>query len=297
MLNGSQARDRVVVAFDALTGGGVSRCALDRGGRLLQWVQGGSGTPVVLEAGAMSPVAGFAAVFKGLVSEHRVIAYDRASYGASDPAPLSLDGQVDDLIAVLEETGPSVVVGHSWGGLLAQFATWTRPDLVTGLVLLDPSHETFWTDAPPEASADRTRPAADDPRTEDVLAFGHDLAADVARSVGADQHLTQLLTDACLSYLETDAQLFTYLDELPMILDHVDDLTARRRQAVWPEIPVVLLTATKGRPPEFTPQVIAVQEQLATECDGRHQVVPDSGHYMHIDRPDLVIACVEEVAG
>ncbi|MGW6195324.1 alpha/beta hydrolase [Kribbella sp. NPDC055110] len=292
MLNGPP--DRVLVAFDALAGGGVARRGLDRGGRVVRWVEGGSGTSVVLEAGAMSPVAGFAAVFKGLVAEHRVIAYDRAGYGASDPAPLSLDGQLDDLIAVLEEAGPSVIVGHSWGGLLAQLATWARPDLVTGLVLLDPSHELFWTDTEPAEHPDRTRPTTDDPRYQDVLDFGRDLAQDVARSVDADPHL---LVDACLSYLETDEQLFTYFGEFPMILDHVDDLTARRTQAVWPEIPVVLLTATKGRPPELTPRVIAVQRQATSQWNGRHEVVVDSGHYVHIDRPDLVIACVGEVAG
>jgi pimeloyl-ACP methyl ester carboxylesterase len=270
----------------------VTRHELDRGGRALRWIAAGSGTPVVLEAGAMSPVAGFAAVFKGLLGDHRVIAYDRAGYGVSDPAPLTLDVQVGDLVAVLEETGRAIVVGHSWGGLLAQLAAWTRPDLVSGLVLLDPSHETFWQDAKPEPRADRTRPATDDPRYQDTIDFGHELAADVAHSVDLD-----LLSEACLSYLETDEQLYTYLDELPMILDHLDDLTARRAAAVWPEIPVVLLTATKGRPPEFTPLVIAVQDQVAAESGGRHQVVPDSGHYLHLDRPDLVVACVGEVTG
>jgi hypothetical protein len=49
--------------------------------------------------------------------------------------------------------------------------------------------------------------------------------------------------------------------------------------------------------PDLVTEVIAVQERVATECDGRHQVVSDSGHYLHVDRPDLVIACVEEVVG
>ncbi|MFI5693477.1 alpha/beta fold hydrolase [Kribbella sp. NPDC051586] len=280
------AADRALEAFDALVGGGAARRELDRGGRTLRWIEAGGGPTVVLEAGAMSPVVAYAAVFEALVPDYRVIAYDRAGYGASDPAPLSLDLQVDDLIAVLEVVGPSVVVGHSWGGLLAQLVTWSRPDLVTGLVLLDPSHETFWYDTEP--------PPADDAHRQDVLDSARELAQDIAR--GVDPGLRQLVTDACLSYVETDEQLSTHLDELPMILDHVDDLAGRRARAVWPEIPVVLLTATKGRPAEFTPLVIAVQDQLATECDGRHQVVPDSGHYLHIDRPDLVVACVEEVA-
>ena len=288
--------DPALVAFDALIGRGATRRELDRGGRALRWIEAGEGPSVVLEAGAMSPVVGYAAVFRELAADFRVVAYDRAGYGASDPAPLSLDLQVDDLTAVLEEAGPAVVVGHSWGGLLAQLATWRRPDLVSGLVLLDPSHETFWRDAEPEPHPDRTRPPADDPRTKDVLNFGAELAADVSRSVAADRDLEHLLTEACHSYLQTDDQLFTYLDELPMILDHIDDLGTRRTQAAWPKIPIVLLTATKGRPAEFTPQVIAVQDRLAAQSGARHQVVPDSGHYLHIDRPELVAGCVREVA-
>ena len=100
--------------------------------------------------------------------------------------------------------------------------------------------------------------------------------------------------EACLFYLGTDARVFASLDELPMVLGQVGELVARRVGAVWPGVPVVVLTATKGRPAEFTPWVVAVQEQLATECNGRHQVVPDSGHYLHLDRPDLVVRCVRE---
>ena len=77
-----------------------------------------------------------------------------------------------------------------------------------------------------------------------------------------------------------------------MILEHVEELAARRLRAAWAGVPVVVLTATKGRPAEYTPWVVAVQDELATACDGRHLVVPDSGHYLQIDRPDLVVGCV-----
>lgn len=304
--------DQVVAAFSTLTEHPVTRHELDRGrkpdpepepgnehsrsGRMLRWVEAGTGTPVVLEAGAMSPAAAFATVFQGLVPDHRVIAYDRAGYGASDPAPrLTLELQVADLIAVLEEVGPAILVGHSWGGLLAQLAVWERPDLVRGLVLLDPSHERYWRDDEPMQHPDRTKPPAADPRLQELLDSARELADDVTEH--SPDSSRSALVDACLSYVQTDDQLFTYLDELPMILDHVHDLEARRSTAVWPRIPVVLLTATKGRAPEWTPLVIATQEQLAAECDGRHQVVPDSGHYLQIDRPDLVIAAVAEVVG
>ena len=60
-----------------------------------------------------------------LVAAHaRVVAYDRAGIGDSDPlVPLTLDAQLADLEAVARETSggkPIVISGHSWGGLLAQ---------------------------------------------------------------------------------------------------------------------------------------------------------------------------------
>ena len=55
------APDRVADAFDVLVGGGVERGGLDRGGRMLRWIEAGDGaTTVVFEAAAMSPVATFA---------------------------------------------------------------------------------------------------------------------------------------------------------------------------------------------------------------------------------------------
>jgi pimeloyl-ACP methyl ester carboxylesterase len=288
--------DKVALAFDALCGG--ARGELDRGGRALRWIEAGAGAPVVFEAGAMSPAVGFAACFKDLAADHRVIAYDRAGYGVSDPAPLSLDLQVGDLIAVLEAAGPSILVGHSWGGLLAQLAAWHRPDLITGLVLIDPSHESLWADfLTPEALAQAarhpTRPAADDPRSAAVLPSARELAAEVAQSVGAHE---QLLIDAYLSYVETDEQLFTILDEVPMVLDQLDTLAVRRAQAVWPQVPVAVLTAMKGRPAPFVQPVMAIQEALVAAANAHHHVVPDAGHYIHLDRPDLVIQAVRDVA-
>ncbi|MEU4351795.1 alpha/beta hydrolase [Streptomyces sp. NPDC023838] len=59
----------------------------------------------------------------GLAEHTRVIACDRAGLGAIDPAmPVTIDLEVEDLSALLSHTGNGacVLVGHSWGGMLAQ---------------------------------------------------------------------------------------------------------------------------------------------------------------------------------
>ncbi|WP_405057253.1 alpha/beta hydrolase [Kribbella sp. NBC_01505] len=280
--------ERTAAVFEALIGAPVARRVLDRGGRELSWIEAGQGPTVVFEAGATCPVIGFAAVFKALASEHRVIAYDRAGYGASDVAPLSVELQVDDLIAVLDESGPAVLVGHSWGGLLVQLATWKRPELVEGLVLLDPSHEGFWSPPPVLPS--------EDIREAELLVGSQEQAATTARVAETSPEVGVLLVDACLSYLATDEQMATHLAEIPMILEHLPELAERRTGAVWPEIPVAVFTATKGRPEAFIPRVLALQNELAAATNGKHTVVPDSGHFLHHDRPDLIINAIREVA-
>ena len=97
-------------------------------------VEAGAGEPgVVLEAGPL------------LAPHVRVAAYDRAGLGGSAPAPglVTIDRQIDDLASVITglAAGPCVLAGHSWGGALVQLLAFRRPDLVAGLVLVDPGHE------------------------------------------------------------------------------------------------------------------------------------------------------------
>ncbi|MCI4676764.1 alpha/beta hydrolase [Candidatus Mycolicibacterium alkanivorans] len=56
-------------------------------------------------------------------------------------APWTFDANVAALAAVVENhaEGPVVVVGHSFGGAVALHLAAARPDLVSGLVLLDPA--------------------------------------------------------------------------------------------------------------------------------------------------------------
>ncbi|WP_210084446.1 alpha/beta hydrolase [Mycobacterium sp. OAE908] len=74
--------------------------------------------------------------------ELAIAAPDLIGHGRSSwAAPWSIDANVDALAALLdaEADGPVVVVGHSFGGAIALNLAAARPDLVSGLVLLDPA--------------------------------------------------------------------------------------------------------------------------------------------------------------
>lgn len=77
-------------------------------------------------------------------ADWRVVAVDQRGHGDSprfdDAALNSMFGTfVADLVAVLEEEGPAVLVGHSLGGRVSAAAALARPDLVRGLLLEDPA--------------------------------------------------------------------------------------------------------------------------------------------------------------
>jgi pimeloyl-ACP methyl ester carboxylesterase len=76
-----------------------------------------------------------------LARSHRVIAYDRRSFGASPgPRPRDLRRHADDAAALLERrvAGPALVVGWSMGAMVALQLACRRPELVAGLALLEP---------------------------------------------------------------------------------------------------------------------------------------------------------------
>ena len=81
----------------------------------------------------------------------RVCAYDRPNtrQDGSDrstpvPQPHSMQDDVDDIVKLVAAAGlsaPMVVAAHSYGGLIADLLARTHPELVNGLVLVDPLSE------------------------------------------------------------------------------------------------------------------------------------------------------------
>lgn len=76
------------------------------------------------------------------LTELTLLAPDLIGHGRSTwDAPWTIDANVAALASLLDDEGggPVVVVGHSFGGAVALSLASARPDLISGLVLLDPA--------------------------------------------------------------------------------------------------------------------------------------------------------------
>ncbi len=103
----------------------------------------GEGRPtVILEAGAYSHSVNWALLHPQIAATHRVCAYDRPGLGWSEARPGPTDGptrmrQLRALLDAADEKGPFVLVGHSYGGVLARAFLRDFPSDIVGLVAVD----------------------------------------------------------------------------------------------------------------------------------------------------------------
>ncbi|SOB80739.1 alpha/beta fold hydrolase [Streptomyces sp. 1331.2] len=291
-LRGVQEAIASAFAENAPGGVRVRPSELDCGGRALRWVEAGEGgvTPVVLIAGCGTSSLTWLPVLPELSRHGRVVAYDRAGLGASEPERTavgratgpSLDGGIEDLAALVRHlgAGPAILVGHSWGGQLAQLLARQRPELVAGLVLVDPAHEDFQPRSIRLAEAAllrlwllRSAPAATAPGPADPLARAE------AAVVGHSHQRRTVLAENRLTNVTTA------------------EIRRRRSATPLPDVPVAVLSATEGLPRAMRSRWTALQSQVASGAPrGTHGTVREAGHAIHADQPGAVVAAVLEVS-
>jgi pimeloyl-ACP methyl ester carboxylesterase len=116
---------------------------LEVDGTRLHYSDRGTGRPVVLLHGNAVTGADYntSGVAERLVGKYRVVVFDRPGFGHSARPrgrKWTAAEQADAIHAALERlgVGPAVVVGHSWGTLVALALAERHPRGVAGLVLL-----------------------------------------------------------------------------------------------------------------------------------------------------------------
>lgn len=140
---------------------------LTAAGQVSQWIEctgpsapAASGAPstsaktsptVVLVPGLGASHTYWTSVRDGLLPTTRVCWYDRPGlgYSARRQGPTKVSAvthatELDALLTAAGETGPVVIVGHSYGGLLTRAFAQNFPSRTAGVVLVDSSYSTQW---------------------------------------------------------------------------------------------------------------------------------------------------------
>ena len=110
---------------------------------------------VVIEGGAGAPSEYYYWLGELLKDSLRIIRYDRAGIGYSDPSPNPRDPEtiakeLHTLLETMGEEPPYLLAGHSYGGHYIKVFAGLYPEEVAGLVFLDSPHPDIdeWIDFP-----------------------------------------------------------------------------------------------------------------------------------------------------
>jgi pimeloyl-ACP methyl ester carboxylesterase len=232
--------------------------------------------PIILEAGLGDTLDRLQPLQQRLARVTRVIAYNRAGYGQSEPGPLPRHSgqEADELKTLLDEmelVGPFVVVGHSLGALNLQLFASKYPEEVAGLVLLDP----------PPMSFIMGRDYPDLRVMADQMTAEWQAIADATSSSSDPQERAQ---SAFLAMIASEhRELF---GESARRVDSISDLG---------NLPLVVIAAGRPNPAfgevadEYQRYWIEQSRELADRSTrSRFTVAESSGHHLYLDVPDLV---------
>ncbi|PWY82052.1 catalytic protein [Aspergillus heteromorphus CBS 117.55] len=113
---------------------------------------------VVVLTGITSSALEWSAVCRHLEQEASVLLYERSGYGqseatAAEPDSLTIIDELTRLLATAALPPPYLVVGHSWGGMLArEFLAARGPEEICGMVLVDAVQERMLFETWPDPS-------------------------------------------------------------------------------------------------------------------------------------------------
>jgi pimeloyl-ACP methyl ester carboxylesterase len=271
----------------------------------------GEGSPlVVLEAGIAGSSLSWTVVQPRIATFTRACAYDRAGLAWSEAPPRdrsvnTILNELSDVLAAVGDRDRVVIVGHSFGSLIARTWAARHPERVAGIVLVDPPTE--WLSLTPErayrlrrgrvlsnvgawlahvgvvrACLDLVMRGAGAAPRRFVTVFGPLAARTLERFVGevrklpADVHpivkaiwCQPKCFHAMAGYLQTLEREGALLTEVPP-----------------PDVPVVVVSGG-----DQTAEGIAAHRALAElSTQGRHVVAYRSAHWVQFDEPELIVS-------
>ncbi len=295
---------------------------VDAGGHLLHLNCTGSGTPTVILEGAAGEFSLAWALVQPKVSAFtRVCSYDRAGYAWSDPGPqprtmAQISFELHTALAHAREPGPYVLAGASFGGAIARVFTRTYPGDVSGLVLVDSTHENgfiFLNETPVrlrETAKKREIPPVQtsskpSERTGEPLAVVPTrsktfLKEDARSNLLPDLQRIWLVAAKQPKYNEARNGEFQFLaEELSKLYE---ETTANPHPLG--DRPLIVLTrdVEYDRAPEGVSVAMleedrkTLQGQLAAlSTKGKLVIAKDSGREIHLSQPDVVVTAIRDV--
>ncbi len=263
----------------------------------------GQGSPtVVMESGMSGWSTDWILVQPQIAQTTRVCSYDRAGYGWSESGPQPRDSQqisreLRTLLLRAGIQGKYILVGHSLGGLFVQLYAKLHPDQVAGLVLIDsvhPAQSLRMNEAVRqkyEGNLTTLTRFSSFAAPSGLLRMFNQPETIIANKLPVeDQNMTRALAFQTKAYR-------ALADEMAVF--EASQLEVRQAGAL-PRISITVLSSSlvQDFPPGFEgDQIKTLWDELQHDFTRQapnvlHLQAKNSGHYIHLDQPKLVVEAV-----
>lgn len=278
----------------------------------------GAGSPtVILTAGAGDQSLTWQGIQSALPRSVRVCAWDRPGFGFSDPGTEALDvvhltDSLEAALVVAMIEPPYVLVGHSLGSFETLMFAFRHPKDVSGIVLVDPAGP--FQDERLAKAAPATYALIDGFQTSQTAHLRHCILEMEKRPVTDDDCLMKPVEDypveLNLALIRIDSDVAVKKEFLSLLDSMFSGLDSRELKQAWHSlgaIPLIVLTA--GKPPPIPVKGAAEAQMSAFQAEwskmhddmaalsnhGVNRLVPDATHYIHHERPQVVVDVINEV--
>ncbi|MEO1438110.1 MAG: alpha/beta hydrolase [Bacteroidota bacterium] len=249
------------------------------------------GQPVIVfESGYGTPMGHWDTILDGVAEFAPLMTYDRPGIGRSEPdqelpTPKNVSDKLMHLLQQLDIEPPYVLVGHSLGGVYVRGFAVHHPNLLAGLVIIDPADFT-------ETLQNRRDYYAvlgwNDAQIDSFLAQLQQRHADRIKDVPPSlQEESQVLRDLRESGFKEITE--TPLPNIPVhiITGGRFDLPEKFRSKKFDE-ELLFRSKMKHRVARWTDVIQSVDKGMLFYS-------ADAGHFVHRDAPELVLSSIKIV--
>ncbi|MCM1991398.1 alpha/beta fold hydrolase [Oceanirhabdus seepicola] len=280
-------------------------------------IYGDKGPLIVIENGLGNSIYLWYKVVEALKNEVRILLYHRKGYGNSEDykserTVANISSELDELLDHIGIDEKFVLLGFSFGGMVAQYYALNNPERLKGLILLDSTskdYEKLIDDRTPKFNSLFSVKALTDSWMSTYRLNSEEFSKSIGESENKDELLPDDLHEKMMSFMKNQRLYKTVSDEMLCYKKSSKEIESKYKQL---NIELIVLSREPEKSIEnfvnydLPEKEAIVFEEISSElqrcllsfsCKSKQIIAKGSDHCIMDEKPTYVIDVIREMVG